>query len=251
LRYVTEHVLPWQPWIVGLTGVVLVALAIRSDIAERRPECAAAIAAWVVAMLGIAVSRPLHVGVLFFESRYFAFASAIPLVVLPFGVLGRSRWLAAALVIAVGIVTGLQLPHVWRMSREHEHDTSALHTRVARYLASIVPPDAVVAVEGAGAPRFFAPRSVEIVDLVGLNDRRAARLHFDRNAKICHFVGRGPTHMALPHDWVAIYKDVFVLRPLETFVDEQYHQVEPPRPMQVTVFAVQGVAPAWQDRCGM
>jgi hypothetical protein len=106
-----------------------------------------------------------------------------------------------------------------------------------------------VAVEGAGAHRYWTPRSMTIVDLVGLNDRRAAHLHRNRVAKLCHFVRRAPTHMVIPVDWFPLYAGTFVLEPLAVFDEPVYTQVHPPRPMRVVVFEVVGVHPSWAEHC--
>jgi hypothetical protein len=90
-----------------------------------------------------------------------------------------------------------------------------------------------------------------IVDLVGLNDREAAHRHFDAEAKVCHFVGRNLTHLAIPTEWIPIYGQVFALRALAEFVDPHYTQVLPARPLTVVVFAVDGVRPQWSRRCGL
>jgi hypothetical protein len=130
-------------------------------------------------------------------------------------------------------------------------DTHVLHAAVGRFIADELPADAVVGVEGAGAPRFFAPRTMTIVDLVGLNDREAAHRHFEPEAKVCHYVGRGLTHLAIPTDWLPIYGRVFRLRPLAELVDPHYTQVLPARSVTVVVFAVEGIEPAWADRCAL
>jgi hypothetical protein len=90
-----------------------------------------------------------------------------------------------------------------------------------------------------------------IVDLVGLNDHDAAHAHLDPQAKICHFVGRGLTHTVLPlnPDFAGVYAEVFFLRPLARFDDLRYTQTLPAGPLTVVVFAVEGVRPAWAQRC--
>jgi hypothetical protein len=249
LTYLTQEVLPWQPWIVGLTGVVLVALGLRRDAAERRCELACIVAAAAATWLAIALTRPLHPGVQFYESRYFTPFAPLFVLVLPFGLRGLGRWVGTALVLPVAVLTGLQLDQVRAIGRGHAEDTRALHTTVARWVATNLPPDAVVAAEGAGALRYWTPRTMTIVDLVGLNDREAAHLHHDRIAKLCHFVRRTPTHMVIPADWVPLFAGTFMLEPLEKFHHDVYTQVLPPRPMRVVVFEITGVHPTWAEGC--
>ncbi len=256
LAYVRDEVLPWQPWFVGLSGVVLVGLALRADARDRDPATWALLAAFVLTSIAIAVSRPLHPGVLFFESRYFAPLAPLPILLVPVGLrtIGPDakrwqRWLAAVALVPVGGLSGLQ---IWQLRGdvvEHCEDTHALHTQVAQWVATSLPPDAVVGVEGAGAQRFFTPRTMRIVDLVGLNDRDAAHAHFERTAKLCVFVRRGLTHLVIPADWAAQFSPPFAVRALTRFDDPRYTQVRPPRPASVVVFEIGGVAPDWAARC--
>jgi hypothetical protein len=222
-------------------------MALRRDARAGRGELWWLTVATIATALAIAVTRPLHPGTLFYESRYFAPLAGILPVVLPFGLPRRPRWLGPALVVPIAVVTGLQLADVRTTVRGHEDDTAALHTKVARWIASELPPDSVVAVEGAGSIRWHAPRSMTIVDLVGLNDGEAAIRHHDRRAKTCHFVQRHPTHFAVPSSWAPLFSPPFALRPLVRFVDPQYTQVEPSHPQDVVVFAVDGLAPGWAD----
>jgi hypothetical protein len=249
LEYVAEHVLPWQAWLVSLTGLWLLVRVVRREISDRRPELSFLLVAMAVTVVAIAVSRPLHTGVLFYESRYFAIVAAIPAVALPFGIVGLGRVATLVLVLPVAVVTGLQVDSLRAQQRSQEEDTHTLHTTVALHLADTLPKDAVVAVEGAGAHRFFAPRSMTIVDLVGLNDRAAAHLHFDRAAKLCHFVSRAPTHVVIPVEWHPLFADTFDLAPIAAFDDPSYTQVRPPHPMRIVLYEVRSVRKSWRERC--
>jgi hypothetical protein len=249
LGYVADAVLPWQPWLVGITGVVLLFLALRREGRAPGGELRAIVIATIVTAIAIAITRPLHPGTTFYEARYFAPLAAMIPPCLVFGLPERPRWLGPALVLPIAGVTGLQLADVRASARAHEDDTELLHTRVAAWVAAELPPDAVVAVEGAGAMRWATPRTMTIVDLVGLNDHEAADLHHDRAGKLCHFVRRRPTHFVLPAPWVPLYAPVFVLAPVARFDDPAYTQVEPAAPLTVLVLAVTGVRPEWLDRC--
>jgi hypothetical protein len=250
LAYLSEQVLPWQPWLVSLTGVVLVALALRDDMRQRRPELPALVLAALATWVAIACSRPLDPAVLFYQSRYFAPFAGVFVVVLPFG-LPRARPLVAlALVLPIAAVAGLQIRELHQQSQAQRADTLTLHGAVARHIAEHLPRDARVAVEGAGAPRFFAPRSLVVLDLVGLNDHRLARLGDDTNAKLCHLVRLRPTHFAIPAEWVPQFSPVFRLHGLARFDDPSYTQVEPPRALTVLLLAVDEIHPAWVEGCG-
>lgn len=256
VEYLRDEVLMWQPWLVSLTGSVLVALGLREAVRARDGAALGIIVAFVATSVAIAITRPLHPGVLFFESRYFAPLAPLPSVVLPLG-LGAIRpdtrawlrWLAAAALLPVAGLSGLQ---IWQLRDQliaHTEDTRVLHTAVAHWLRDNLPADAVVAVEGAGAHRFVLPRTARVVDLVGLNDTEAAHAHFDRAEKLCVFVRRAPTHLVVPSDWTPQFSPPFAVRPIASFEDPHYSQVRPARPAAVVVLEVGGVAPRWATRC--
>ena len=253
LGYLRDEVLVWQPWLVSLTGLVLLAVALRDEAKAHRVHAWALVAAFVASSIAIAISRPLHPGVLFFESRYFAPLAALPVVVLPLGLLlDRTTWarrLTVAALLPVAGLSGLQIDQLRDQLLEHCEDTRVLHTQVAQWVVENLPADAVVGVEGAGAHRFFTPRTLTVVDLVGLNDADAAHAHFDREAKLCVFVRRKPTHLVLPPDWAGQFSPPFAVRTLASFQDPHYSQVRPPRPAAVVVLEVGGVSPEWAARC--
>ncbi len=256
LAYLRDEVLVWQPWLVSLTGVAFIAFGLREETRAKDSGAWAIVAAFVVTSMAIAVTRPLHPGVLFYESRYFAPLAPLPLVVLPLGLSAvrpeAKRWvraLAFAALLPLAGLTGLQLWQLREQLVEHSEDTRVLHTNVAQWLVENVPADAVVAVEGAGAPRFFAPRSMRIVDLVGLDHAKAAHAHFDRAAKLCVFVGERPRYLVVPSDWGQLFSPPFAVRQVAAFADPHYSQVRPARAATVVVLAVGGVAPQWTQRC--
>ncbi len=249
LGYVLEEVLPWHPWLVSLSGAGLLALALVREIRERRWEIAAIVVAAAATMVAIAITRPLHPGVGFYESRYFAIVAPAFPIAATFGLVGLHRAWGVLGVAPLAVVTGLQVAEIHPITRAAEEDTRLLHTTAARHLAEALPADAVVGVEGAGATRFFAPRSMTIVDLVGLNDREAAHLHFDVEGKMCHVVHRGLTHLLVPTDWLPVFGHAFELTPEAAFVDDHYTQVHPPRRLEVVLLTVDGIRPAWATRC--
>lgn len=261
LDYVAVEVLPFQPWLVSLTGLGLIALALLDDRRLRRAESWALAVGYAVLLLATALSRPLHVGVQFYESRYFAIVAAVPMLLAVVGASALAspgpngaprRWalpLAFALVLPMGLLSAVQVGQLRKAAMEASDDTYSVHTSVARFVAAELPPDAVVGVEGAGAIRFFAPRSMTVVDLVGLNDHTAAHLHHDRTAKSCYFVGRQLTHLVVPTDWIPAFAPLFELRGITSFVDPRYTQVSPPRPLEIAVLEIVGVREDWARRC--
>ena len=51
LSYVTEQVLPWQPWLISGSGVILLVLAARNDLRQRRPELVALLVATLLTLV--------------------------------------------------------------------------------------------------------------------------------------------------------------------------------------------------------
>ncbi len=238
VSYVASEVLSWTPWVVGLGGLLLAVAALRAEWRGQGRQLSLVLGIVVLTTIGVAVSRPLHPGVGFFESRYFAPLLAPATVIVAFGVAALHRVLAIICLVPIAVITGLQDRETAVRVRAAADDTRVLHTQPARWLAAELPPDAVVAVEGAGASRFFTPRTMTIVDLVGLNDHVAARRHFDRAAKICRWIERRPPWAVVPEQWLPILGGAFRLKVVATFDDPNYTQVEPPHQQRVVVVAL-------------
>ena len=241
LSYLLGEVLSWQPEVVSLLGVVLWARALRSEGGERARPLASVLAAVAVTFAAIVLGRPLHPGVLFYEARYFAPFAIFTTALVPLGLgTGRRPWLWAGAVVVVVAVATMQARDLLRLGRAMAEDVAAVHEAPARWVARHLPSGAIVAVEGAGAMRFFTPRTMRIVDLVGLNDRVLAHLHFDRRAKLCAIAAKRPGYFVVPSDWRPLFDPPFALAAVTAFFDPAYHQVDPPRPHRVTVFEVRG-----------
>jgi hypothetical protein len=246
LAYLGNEVLLWQPWLVGVGPLLLAAWALRREWMKGGAQVTVVVGASVATIVAIALSRPFHAGVQFFEARYFAPFVAIPVLAVAFGVANMQRWLAVLLVLPGIALTSRQVGETLGRIHAAADDTRVLHTQVARFVAANLPSDAIVAVEGAGALRYHTPRSMTIVDLVGLNDHVAARLHFDRTAKQCHWVARAPTHAVVPIDFVPHLGGAFDLAPLAAFDDATYTQVEPHRAQRIFVVALRA-RPEWSS----
>lgn len=256
LSYLRDEVLVWQPWLVSLTGIALIGFGLREHARAKQSGAWAIVFAFAATSVAIAISRPLHPGVLFFESRYFTPLAPLPLVVLPLGLSAlrpdARRWIRVVAFVALLPIAGITGLQIWQLRDqlvEHTEDTRVLHTSVSRWLVDNLPADAVVAVEGAGAHRFFTPRSLRVVDLVGLNLGPAAHAHFDRTAKLCVFVRERPTHLVVPSNWGPLFSPPFAVRQIAAFDDPHYTQVRPPRPASVVVLEVGGVGSEWTERC--
>ena len=268
LDYLGAQVFPWQPWIVGLGGgLALIAAGIWTDLtgkgvlepskqatdteAEppmRRFELAALLLGWLAALLATAASRPLDPEILFYQARYFTIFAAIPPILIALGIARTHRLLSVALILPVALFTGLQIPALQTLQRAQERGVALLHGDPARTIARELPADAVVAVEGAGSARYGAPRTMTIVDIIGLNDGAIAHAA-DDVARACVLVERQPDYFLLPDHIAANLAKVFLLRPIGDFVDPKWAQIEEPREVHVLLLKVEGVRPRWQARC--
>jgi hypothetical protein len=213
LLYFAVRVLPAQAWAVGLTGVVFTLAAfVRSG-----PARALAVA-WLLAVIAIAGSRVVLMGALFYCTRYFAILGAIPCVLAASQLPAQRRFalLAAAPIV---IASALLLPQARALQRAQEQDITAVHVEPAQYLARELPAGARVAVEGAGATRFFLPRSVRVIDVVGLNYARAVHARTS-SERLCSVLRQRPSHVLLPDGIIQFFERALVLEPMRTFVDE-------------------------------
>lgn len=253
LDYLQAQVLPDQPWLIALGGVLLLAAALASDLApepegRRRFELLALIGGYVLALLATALSRPLDPAILFYQSRYFAIFAALPLAAIALGLARLHRVVAALAALAILAITVIALPRTFALQREQERGVALLHTSVAHYLARELASDARIAVEGAGATRYWTPRSMTILDVVGLNHAAIAHAAND-NDKACVLVRAAPDTMVLPEHIAGSLAQVFELRPITSFVDRRWAQVVEPREVRVWVLAVERVREPWASAC--
>jgi hypothetical protein len=261
LEYLATQVLPWQPWYVGVGGLALIAAALWTELsgrgvlepsgAVRQPrswQLSALLSAWLVGMLATALSRPLDPAIVFYQARYFAVFAAIPPIVIALGLARTHRMLSLVLILPIAVLTGLQITQLQALARAQERGVALLHGDPARYATHELPADAVIAVEGAGAMRYRTPRSMTIVDIIGLNDAGIAHAS-DDPSKACVLIERAPAYMVLPDHIAANLAKVFELRIVARFVDPAWAQVEPPHPVEVLLLEVVAVRPHWRERC--
>jgi hypothetical protein len=253
IAYLQAQVLPEQPWLIGLGGVVLIAAAVVADLAPdrdavRRVELLALLTAYVLALLATALSRPLDPDILFYQSRYFAIFAAIPLVIVAIGLARLHRIVALVALLPIMVITLIALPRAHALQRAQERGVALLHGGPAGYVSRELPADAVIAVEGAGAMRHHTPRSMTILDIVGLNYASIAHAANDAE-RACVLVRAAPGWFVLPEQIAHALGQVFVLRPIESFVDPRWAQVEEPHEVRVWLLAVEGVHPRWAELC--
>ncbi len=215
LRYVIAQVLPEHAWAFGVSGLGLLVLG-----AVQRRTTRQLVLAWLAALLAIAGSRELAFGPAFYNSRYFAILGALPIVAMACALPTRALW--RGLVLAPIVVATLYLsPRSAAQQRAQEDDIDTLHVEPAHWLAHTLPAQARVAVEGAGAVRFYTPRSMRIVDVVGLNDARVVHAGSPL-AAVCLVLRQRPTDVLLPDDRVGAFQQTLQLQLLRTFVDDDF-----------------------------
>jgi hypothetical protein len=243
LIYFVAQVLPLQAWSLGLTGLGLFALSL-----VRKGDAQRIAIAMLLAVLAIAASRHIILGVLFYCSRYFAFLGALPCAVIAsqLPVQARKRIL---LLLPIALANAFLLPQARALSRAQELSIHRLHTEPARYLAQTLPPQARLAVEGAGATRFFAPRTTRIVDVLGLNSTTV--VHSDGLARLCTIMRERPTHVLLPEAYYVSFTAWFELRPLRQFVDNEYAMSRHLEQRRLTAAQVLGLTTLAHRRCSL
>jgi hypothetical protein len=272
LEYLSAQVLPWQPWFAGLGGLALIAAALWTELsgrgvllprepagpaenarqeielAPRRWQLTALLAAYLAGLLATALSRPLDPGILFYQARYFAIFAAIPPIIIALGVIRTHRLLSLILLVPLALLTGLQIPAAHELQRAQERGVALLHGDPARYVSHELPAGAVIAVEGAGSMRYQTPRSMTIIDIIGLNEAAIAHAGDDA-AKACVLVELEPDHFVLPTHIADALAKVFELRVRAEFVDPAWAQVAEPHEVRVLLLERIGTRPHWLARC--
>jgi hypothetical protein len=242
----------WQPTMLSIAGLTLIAGGLRKN--ALRPVVIGLIAALTLAIFGVLCTREIHSGILFFERRYFAPFAALPTLAmalaLPWWFEGsRSRrYVGLALYWIVTGVAALSCLALATQKRREERSIDFAHVAPARWVAANLPSDAVIAVEGAGALRFFTPRTQTIVDVLGLNDRSIA-LAGDSFAKVCAIAAKHPTHFVLPAPIYSKLEPFFRWREIARFEDPRYSLVATPYVLQIIVSENQGLREAYVRRC--
>jgi hypothetical protein len=245
LQYLGLEVLLQRPWVLSVTGLLVLGLGLRRNLGRVRWL----MAAWLVSAVAISWTREVRPGGLFFYYRYYAILAPVPIACFAASLtlLGRpwQRWAAA---LPLVLITAWQWPATLALEQRTENDILQLHTKPARYIARTLPKHATVLVEGAGAMRYFTPRSMRIVDVVGLNHRAIAHASSDPEHD-CLLVAERPTHAAIPDEWLSIIQPLFELRPLARARDEQHHSGRRVFARQLHVFEILGPSAAARAAC--
>ena len=161
----------------------------------------------------------------------------------------RRLWRALALTPIV-LANLWLLPAAQRLQRAQEDDIEKLHTQPAQFVAATLPADARLLVEGAGATRFFAPRSMHVIDYVGLNYKAAVHAR-TLPERLCAVLQAHPTFIALPDAYATSIQKSFAIQPLRTFIDRDYALTINNKPHFLAVARVVGLTPSLRAMCGL
>jgi hypothetical protein len=247
LRYLALEVLAREPVVLSLLGVLALLAPLRR--AREHGPAIAVFAAACATLLAVAGSRTLYPGVAFFQSRYFApVLWALPMLA-AIGLTRLPRLLGALAVPALALATWLVLVQGAQLQHAQERGVRTLHVDPARHIAAHLPAARVLGVEGAGALRYFTPRSLRVVDLLGLNDNQLAHMPGNFFRRLCHLQREGVTHLAYPAQWRADVQRAFELVTLARFTERAYAQVDPPVAWQLTLAEVRAARPEFARYC--
>lgn len=202
LKFVALRVLGEEPWLLGLGGAWLIAQRTREPGPWR--VCGAA---YFVTLLATAAGRLLIWKLLFVQQRYFACLAFVP-PVLAAAAVNDARTRSAWLLVPCLLACLLSLPRALARTRAQEHDTRVLHVELARWVNAELAHDTRIAVEGAGALRFFTARTLSVIDVLGLNDRRIVHAGSQLRA-VCTAAARRPAYLLLPDRLLPAFSALF------------------------------------------
>lgn len=231
LLYLLQDVCAWQPVFASITGTLLMALILYKAVKYKKWDLLLIFLSAVATLLAIALTRKLHPTVLFFESRHFTIALWIAPFLAGCGINTLRLPYATALVLPLLVVNSLMLYSNNSLQKEQERGVRRVHIDIAEYVNENLPPETVLAVEGAGALRFFTPRSMKIIDIIGLNERRIAHQGNKRYGaiqKLCFIHQQNATHIAYLEQWSSKILPHLKLHTLAIFTEPRYAQNHPP-----------------------
>jgi hypothetical protein len=248
LQYLGVDVLLSEPWVLSVVGLLLMVQALRVDREAGERLSTTLLFSWLVALLLTAASRHVDPGVLFFHWRYFGIFMALGIVVLATSIgVAPTKWSrAGALLVVLATVVGL--PSRYALVQAQERGIRALHTEPATTAARILPEDAVILVEGAGASRFFTPRTMWILDAMGLNDQQIAHGK-DAYERICRIFALQPTHLLLPDEYMGGLAPAFFYDVIEKFHDPAFAQTKIAPSRNVWLCEVRAYRPDIEGKC--
>lgn len=238
LGYLVTDLLPFQPALISITGPLAIALAYRRGDAGLRRRMRELAFICIGSLLAIALTRNLGHGTLFFHSRHLMPVMWIPALLVGVGIATLRTRLRPLLALPFVLVSLATLVYNDRLAAGQERGVRKLHVDVAAFVSRSLPSDAVLAVEGAGALRYFTPRSMRVIDLMGLNTGAIAHAPATAAAKLCFAATRGVTHLAYLGSWHASIRSFLELEVMAVFEEPRYDQTLPPTAYAVAVSRV-------------
>jgi hypothetical protein len=231
-----------SPWFMSCAGAVALVRGLLASRSRERAFVLCLAFAWLGTVLTIALSRPLDPRVLFYQSRYFAIVSAVPCALVPLGLSGLTRKVQLVALTLLSALTFVLITSAYVELRGLEQDVAQLHTEPAKFVAESLPKDARVLVEGAGTMRYFTPRTMRIIDMLGLNDASIVHAReVSGRAYACAMVARVPTYAVAPSEQMRSLLRVWRVQLVKTFTDEHFMQVLPPRSRSMFVLKLVGL----------
>ncbi len=201
---------------------------------RTRPLAARVLAVQGLTVAAILGTRTLGALATFGTHRYFLPFTVLDALFVALGLVELAAWLRRALpaparraapLLALLVLAPLPGAVIGARARYAGHcdDVRTLHTEPALLIAATAAPDAVVAVEGAGAARALGDRWT--LDLLGLNHAGIAHATGDDWLRTCLIVGHRPTVFAVPVEWLPTLDRIFEVREERRFVRERWISV--------------------------
>ena len=196
--------------------------------AETRLLGAAILAVQVFGLLGMVLTHGDPELALFSYQRYFLPLTILDSVFVALGLVALTRWISRLLkrprpaVLVGGLPLFLLVPPLVDATESYEGhcvDTDVLHTQPAVDVRDYTPDDVVIAVEGAGAARFFSERYT--VDLLGLNYYPLAHVD-DATERTCLMVGNEPDLLLVPIGWLQTLGAAFEIEVIELYERDRW-----------------------------
>lgn len=182
------------------------------------------VGAQAATVAAVSLLHPLQPGVQFYLQRYYYPFTVFDTVAVVFGLVWISRVMGDALKqpvvggVVAALPTLLMLPGLADARSSyatHCSDIFALHTLPAHEAAHNLPPDTVIAVEGAGSARYNT--DFYVLDLHGLNYYPLAHAQGDDILRSCLIIGNNPGYFLVPEHWLRAIEPAFELRVLASY----------------------------------
>ncbi len=256
LNFIRERVLGEEPWLMSVGGViVLLLLLLRNPKSVEATHNAAPVrlrtlsfallGGWAVLLLAVAFTRALDASILFYLQRYFAIFAFLPPLAIALSVVEnpkRMAWLVT-LIPCLAIV----LPPARQLVHAQAENIRLENVNPAHWIAAHLPANAVVLLSDAGALRYYTPRTLRMIDVVGLNNERKA--YAPPGLGLCALLAEHPTHIVMPAQVLGASAQAFRLEMLAEFVDPAYAQNATPSPRTVVVARIESFHPEAVAMC--